>query len=440
MKRYESWGRYPESKPAQVIPLSSASDVPDFQHLSVPVLGYGQGRSYGDCCLNNGGLLLDISGLNQFIRFDAASGVLRCESGVTLQSVLQLILRSGWFLPVTPGTQFVTVGGAIANDVHGKNHHRAGTFGCHVRCFELLRSDRGKVLCSREENEDLFRATIGGLGLTGLILWVEFQLKPVPGPWIDTEQIRFRKLKEFYQLSAESDEKFEYTVAWLDCNSSAKNIGRGIFLRGNHSSMQADWSSARKAGPAIRGFDAPEFLINRLTIRAFNCLYFHQQTRHIACKTMHFEKFFYPLDRIAEWNRFYGRRGFLQYQFVVPYEKREAVREILDLIRSSREVCALSVLKVFGSVCSPGLLSFPRPGVTLALDFPFQGQPTLELCEQFDRVVRRCGGAVYPAKDARMSAESFTAYFPRWNELLPFLDPHFSSSFWRRVTSTKQAC
>jgi len=191
-------------------------------------------------------------------------------------------------------------------------------------------------------------------------------------------------------------------------------------------------------GGSIPGFDAPEILINRLTMSAFNWMYFHRQVRHTAKGTVHFEKFFYPLDRIAEWNRLYGQRGFLQYQFVVPYENREAVREILRLLEKSREVCTLSVLKVFGAVRSPGLLSFPRPGVTLAMDFPFRGQSTLDLCERFDEVVRNSRGAVYPAKDARMSSRSFQAYFPRWTEFSTFLDPRFASDFWRRVTAPRQ--
>ncbi len=437
MKPYMSWGRYPQSNPAQILPLSWVSEIPDFNRYARPVLAYGKGRSYGDSCLNDGGVLLDTSGLDRFIRFDPDSGILRCEAGVTLQSVLRLILPAKWFLPVTPGTQFVTVGGAIANDVHGKNHHRAGSFGCHVHSFELLRSDRGKVLCSREQNEDLFEATIGGLGLTGLILWVEFQLKRVPGPWIDSEQIHFSGLEEFFELSAASDESYEYTVAWLDCISTGNKLGRGIFMRGNHSTTRREDARVRRAAQSVYGFDPPEILISRPTIRAFNWMYFHRQSWHIRRNTVHFERFFYPLDQIADWNRLYGRRGFLQYQFVVAYEKKEAVREILTLLANSREVCTLSVLKVFGEVRSPGLLSFPRPGVTLALDFPFQGQSTLDLCEHFDQVVKKSAGAVYPAKDARMSSESFQTYFPRWTEFSSFLDPRFGSDFWRRVAPSR---
>lgn len=436
-KLRESWGRYSKSVPSRVVPLSWPSEVPDLSRLPRPILPYGKGRSYGDCCLNDGGVLLDASGLDRFILFDPQTGVLRCEAGVTLKKILELIVPVNWFLPVTPGTQFVTIGGAIANDVHGKNHHKAGSFGCHLQRFELLRSDRGTVLCSRECNRDLFEATIGGLGLTGLILWAEFQLKHVPGPLIDCEKLHFETLEEFFELSASSDKDYEYTVAWLDCMSTANKRRPGILIRGNHSTIPMKNSAGRRAGPTLTGFQTPRSLISRPTVRTFNWLYLHTQWRDFKRSTIHFEKFFYPLDRIAEWNRFYGKRGFLQYQFLVPYEKREGVREILDLIAESREVCSLSILKVFGKIQSPGLLSFPRPGVTVALDFPFQGGSTLLLCEQFDQVVQKHGGAVYPAKDARMSSESFQRYFPRWTEFSKFIDPCFGSDFWRRVATPR---
>jgi FAD/FMN-containing dehydrogenase len=435
MKSHESWGRYPKSDPARVVELSWTSEVPDLNRLPGPILPYGKGRSYGDCCLNDGGTLLDVSGLDRFIRFDPETGLLRCEAGVTLKTILELIVPANWFLPVTPGTQFVTVGGAIANDVHGKNHHRAGSFGCHLQRLELLRSDRGKVVCSWECNRDLFEATVGGLGLTGLILWAEFRLKRICGPLIDCEKLRFETLEEFFELSASSDKECEYTVAWLDCMSTGRKRGRGILIRGNHSNVLIENSTGRRAVPTLRGFHTPVSLIRRPTVRAFNWMYLRAQSGHSTRSTVHYEQFFYPLDRIADWNRLYGRSGFLQYQFVVPYERREAVTEILDLLAESREVCSLSVLKVFGEIESPGLLSFPRPGVTLALDLPFRGESTLHLCEQFDRVVQKYEGAVYPAKDARMSAKSFQRYFPRWTEFSSFIDPSFGSDFWRRVAT-----
>jgi FAD/FMN-containing dehydrogenase len=437
MTAYESWGRYPRSNPAQVVLLSWISEIPNLHQSARPLLAYGMGRSYGDCCLNGEGTLLATRGLDRFMQFDAANGILRCEAGVTLEAILRVILPTKWFLPVTPGTQFVTIGGAIANDVHGKNHHRAGSFGCYVRCFEVMRSDVGNVLCSREQNADLFEATIGGLGLTGLILWAEIQLKRVPGPWIDCEEIHFKKLEDFFELSLQSDESHEYTVAWLDCLSSGENLGRGIFIRGNHSEARTSDIEVHRRGASIPGMPVPDFVISRPTIRAFNWMYLHWKWRKITRSVVPFDTFFYPLDRLNNWNVLHGRRGFLQYQFVVPHENREAVRQILELIVAFKAPCALSVLKIFGSQPSPGMMSFPRSGVTLALDFPFRGAPTLELCERFDEVVRRNGGAVYPAKDARMAPESYKTYFPRWAEFSRFIDPKFNSDFWRRVTANE---
>jgi FAD/FMN-containing dehydrogenase len=440
MKQYSSWGRYPKSNPAQVVPLYWQSSVPRLDQFQRSVLAHGCGRSYGDSCLNDGGVLLDTLGLDRFMQLDPQSGVLRCESGVSLEAILKLVLPAGWFLPVSPGTQFVTVGGAVANDVHGKNHHRAGSFGCHVRCLEVLRSDGEMVLCSANQNEDLFSATIGGLGLTGLILWVELQLKRVPGPWIDCEQIRFRRLEEFFELSPASDQTHEYTVAWLDCISGGDKLGRGIFLRGNHSPAPANGRVvSTEKSRLVRGFNAPEALINRTTVRIFNSLYFHAPMRDLTRHTVSYQKFFYPLDRIPSWNKLYGSRGFLQYQFVIPFEKRDTISEVLQLIAASRLICTLSVLKVFGSVPSPGMLSFPRPGATLALDFPIQGEATFDLCRRFDEVVLRCGGAVYPAKDARMSRRTFESAFPNLDQFKSFVDPGFSSDFWRRVSDDRSA-
>lgn len=436
MDRYESWGRYPKSAGAQVVPLYWPSQVPVLNRLSGPVLAYGKGRSYGDCCLNGGGILLHTKGFDRFHKFDANSGILRCDSGVSLEAISGLTVPSGWFLPVTPGTQFVTIGGAVANDVHGKNHHRAGSFGCHVTCFEVLRSDGQTIFCSREKNPDLFAATIGGLGLTGLILWVELQLQQVKGPFIDYEQIRFRRLEEFFDLSAASDEEHEYTVAWLDCVATGKKIGRGLFMRGNPSERVAESSRTRSGSSSMRGFDAPEILINRITSRAFNSLYFHRQLHERAKYNVHFKDFFYPLDRVPEWNRLYGRRGFLQYQFVVPRDKGSIVQEILQTIEKSRLVCTLAVLKIFGHRRSPGLLSFPRPGITLALDFPNEGNKTLDALNLFDELVVAADGAVYPAKDARMSPANFRSFFPKWKDFLAFRDPSFSSDLWRRVTGS----
>ena len=438
-KEPQSWGRYPKVKHTGVLPVYWQSDLPDLKDVSTSVLPHAYGRSYGDSCLNEHGIALDTRHLNRFISFDAETGLLCCEAGVSLAEILAVMVPRGWFLPVTPGTKFVSVGGAIANDIHGKNHHSSGTFGCHVTRLKLLRSDGCCLVCSPTENPELFAATIGGLGLTGLILWAEFQMKRIANPYIDTDHIRFNSLEEFFELSAESDKDFEYTVSWVDLLIGGEALCRGIFMRGNHNQLpELAKKPLKKRLPLAVPFDLPQFVLNTLTVKGFNELYYHVQIPKHVHKIISYDPFFYPLDSIYKWNRLYGRRGFLQYQFVVPFEGgREAMREILGRIRRSGAGSFLTVLKEFGTVPSPGMLSFPRPGLTLALDFAYAGVKTLRLLEELDAIVRQYDGAVYPAKDARMSAESFQQFYPRWEEFAQYIDPHFSSSFWRRV-SVKQ--
>jgi FAD/FMN-containing dehydrogenase len=438
-KQPQSWGRYPKVQHSQVQPIYWRNELPDFSKLEQPVLPYAYGRSYGDSCLNEGGISLDVSYLRRFISFDQEKGLLRCEAGVSLAEILEVMVPRGWFLPVTPGTRFVSVGGAIANDIHGKNHHRAGTFGCHVTRFELLRSNGERLICSPDQNKDLFCATIGGLGLTGIILWAEFHLRPIVNPYIDMDHIRFSSLDEFLEISSESDQHYEYTMSWVDLLIGGKNLCRGIFMRGNHNQSKALASKpVKKRLPLAIPFNFPPFALNTLTVRAFNELYYHAQFSKKVHKVVPYDPFFYPLDSIHDWYRMYGKRGFLQYQFVVPFAGgRETMSEILGRIRRSGEGSFLTVLKEFGSMQSPGMLSFPRPGLTLALDFAFGGQKTLQLLDELDKIVLQSGGAVYPAKDARMSAESFQAFFPKWKEFAQYIDPHFSSSFWRRVTAVR---
>lgn len=396
-------------------------------------LPFGNGRSYGDSCLNDGGTLLDVRGLDRFIHFDPHNGILHCEAGVLLAEVLDLVVPQGWFLPVTPGTRYVTLGGAIANDVHGKNHHRAGTFGCHVRSFELIRSDGTRLSCSDAENPEWFRASIGGLGLTGIIVRVELTLKRISNPYIRKETIRFSSLEEFLMLSQESDRNFEYTVAWVDCTAPRDSRGRGLFFRGNHAPPGVRVRDSYNKRSLPFPVKAPVSLVSRHAVATFNRCYFH--AARLGTSVVHYLPFFYPLDAIREWNRIYGPRGFMQYQCVVPSADAVGVlKEALRRISRAETGSFLAVLKQFGHVSSPGLMSFPRPGVTLSLDFPNQGPRTLSLLDSLDELVTAAGGAVYPAKDARMSAQSFQRYFPQWEELLSYVDPNISSSFWRRVT------
>lgn len=396
------------------------------------LLPYGLGRSYGDSCLNAGRALVDCRRLNRILDFDESTGVLRCESGVSLADIIAVFLPKGWFLSVTPGTQFVTVGGAIANDVHGKNHHCAGTFGAHVRQLALHRSSDGIVGCSPQENSQMFRATIGGLGLTGVIAWADIQLRRVAGPWIDAELVPFQSLSAFLDLSRESDGRFEYTVAWLDC-FAGKNP-RGIFFRGNHSA-ETNKQFRPKYGPKLH-FALPAWLLNRYTVKAFNTAYYQVHAAKKGSSLVGYDSFFYPLDSIRQWNLLYGKQGFLQYQCVIPETNAAAIEELLDRIARSGMGSFLGVLKQFGSAPAAGMLSFPRSGLTLALDFAMRGERTLELMRSLDEVVHQSGGALYPAKDARMSPALFEASFPRWRSFVPYIDPKMSSSFWRRVTET----
>jgi len=402
--------------------------------FAAPALPYGNGRSYGDVCLNDGGVLLHTRRLDRFIAMDANRGLLTCESGVTLEEVLDLIVPMGWFLSVTPGTKFVTVGGAIANDVHGKNHHRVGTFGHFVRRFELLRSDGQRMVCSRKENSEWFAATVGGLGLTGVITWAELELRPIHNPWLASETIRFFDLKEFMSLAAESERDYEYTVAWIDCADRGAR-GRGLFMRANHASQREELLPAEPGRKhALRIPVTPPFaLFNRATVSILNRAYFWA-TRTSRSKLVHYDAFFYPLDSVLEWNRLYGRRGFLQYQCVVPLTgATEALGCLLARIAQGGNGSFLTVLKTFGDRPPHGLLSFPRRGVTLALDFPISGQETYDLLTELNRIAMDAGGAVYPAKDARMSSRAFHAGFPHVDRFIPFVDPGFSSSFWRRM-------
>ena len=427
-----SWGNYPKVEHAAVI-------AQPWRHLALPrgegtLLPGGLARSYGDSCLNEGGTLVTTTRLDHLIEFDRVAGILRCEAGISLAQILELTVPAGWFLPVVPGTAFVTVGGAIANDVHGKNHHAAGSFGSHVRRFELLRSDGARLTCSPGENAALFRATIGGLGLTGLITWAEVALRPVACAAFDVETIRMENLAHFFELSKTGA---EYSVAWIDALAKGGEIGRGIFMRANHAKAgAADAASTSGSKPRLAvPFDFPAATLNRHSVGLFNALYRARAGSQWSQSSEPYGKYLFPLDSIGRWNRRYGKPGFVQHQSVVPRADAPAkLAEMLAAIAASGEASFLTVLKVFGDQPPAGLLSFARPGVTLALDLRMRGAATFELLERLDAVVRDAGGAIYPAKDARMSPATFRASFPNLDEFRAHVDPAFSSSFWRRVT------
>ena len=432
MAAYASWGNIPHVD-QQICRLGN-------RHAALPassdkkLLAYGKGRSYGDVCLNDGNIILPTCFLDKYICFDADKGIIRCEAGVCLQDLLNTIIPRGYFIPVTPGTKNVTIGGMIANDVHGKNHHLSGTFGRHVLQFELLRSNGDRLICSPTENTNYYSATIGGLGLTGLITWVDIQLKPIRSSFIQEETIPFADLHEFMRLTLESDSQWEYTVAWIDSFARQPNIGQGVFFRGRHAESNMDKLFVVDKKPIHIPFNFPSWVLNSFSLMVFNRLYYSLNKKNH--RLVPYDKFFYPLDGIGAWNRIYGKRGFYQYQCVVPKDGAEhVIIELLDVCLKANAGSFLSVLKKFGSLLSPGMLSFPREGYTLALDFPNHGIKTIKMLDALDDIVRRVGGSVYPAKDARMSSESFKQYYPMWETYSEFIDPCFSSSFWRRVTA-----
>jgi FAD/FMN-containing dehydrogenase len=427
----QSWGRLTRD-PSQVIELPARDRAAEALALAGPKgLAFGNGRSYGDVCLNPGGRIWATRRLDHFIDFDRDRGVVRCEAGVLLGDLIRVVLPHGWFVPVTPGTQFVTVGGAIANDVHGKNHHRTGTFGCWVRRLTLARTDGRRLACGPQENPGLFAATVGGLGLTGVIVDAELQLRPAAGPWMDVETRVFGGLDEFFALSRESEADWEYSVAWVDCTARGRDLGRGVFLRANHS---AETGPAPAARARRMPFTPPGSLVNGLSLRAFNLAYFHAHRLREGRSRQHYVPYFYPLDGLLDWNRLYGPRGFYQYQSVVPpTAAREATRAMLEAIGRSGTGSFLAVLKEFGAAPSPGLLSFPREGTTLALDFPNAGRRTQALFECLDAVVRGAGGRIYPAKDARMPADLFRSGYGRLAEFRAWRDPGIDSAMARRL-------
>lgn len=395
-----------------------------------PGLPFGMGRSYGDVCLNPKGTLWRTTGLDRFIHFDEGTGVLQCESGVLLRDIQRLCVPRGWMLPVTPGTQWVTVGGAIANDVHGKNHLAFGTFGHHTQHITLARTDGEIIECGPQLRPEWFAATVGGLGLTGLILSAQLQLRPVAGPWLEAQTIPFAQLSEHFQLAEESGQHWEHMVTYLDCVS--RRAGRGLFMRARPTQL------SHRPQPPLRTTSAPPIArmlpTTRLTARVFNNAYLRLQKIAPAQGIVHYEPCFYPLDTVLDWNRIHDPRGFYQYQCVFPpVAAQAAIEAMLQEIASARAAPFLAVLKAFADRPSVGLLSFAQAGVTLAVDFPNNGAPVLALFERFDAIVRQNAGRLYPAKDARMPRALFEAGYPNHARFQDFRDPGISSAMSRRL-------
>ncbi|MGQ3887946.1 FAD-binding protein [Legionella sp. CNM-1927-20] len=437
MDKILSWARYPYN--AQT---AHTVDFPDNIHNALSninelgchsTLAYGSGRSYGDVCLAESNHVLSMKKMNKLIDVNWETGVICAQAGITFAELIALVLPRGWFFPVTPGTQFLTLGGAVANDVHGKNHHVTGTFGRHISSLVIYRSDEGMIECSPTKRAELFFATIGGLGLTGIIISVVFQLRPITSSLIEQRRIRFNSLNEFFTISEKYNTAYEYMVAWIDCLAYGKKAGRGICVLGNHAK-----TGPLEVSPPTK-FSLPKnlpfSLINPLSLRAFNNSYYHRQLKKNVSRLVPYHSLLYPLDSLQLWNHLCGKRGFQQYQFVIDKEQApEIITTILQEISRSSTTSFFAILKLCGDLVSPGLMSFPRPGFSLSLDFPQRAEINQALFRKLDNIVHMAGGRLYPAKDAHMSAEHFKQAYPKWSVVEALRDPKLLSQFWKRVT------
>ena len=411
-QKITNWGNFPVVE-KEMKSEDSLQKIKDFVLSHKEVIARGNGRCYGDASLGEN--IFSTKRLNKFIGFDKIEGVLECEAGVLLSDILEISVPQGYFLNVTPGTKFVSVGGAIASDVHGKNHHSDGCFSEYVLEFKLMKENAEVITCSREENTEDFWATVGGMGLTGIILSAKIKLKNIETAYIRQESIKADNLDEIFQLFEES-EGWLYNVAWIDCLQKGENIGRSILMRGYHALREElppklhknPLKNPRKIMPTIP-FYFPSWVLNSFTIKIFNWLYYNKQTKKSVEGFVHYEPFFYPLDVINEWNKIYGKKGFIQYQMVIPKEKgKEGMRKILETIADSGNGSFLAVLKLFGKNNPKAYNSFPMEGYTLALDFKVNDK-LKSLVEELDKIVEEFGGRIYLTKDS-MSNPKLTNY------------------------------
>lgn len=429
MTRLAGWGRYPVAESA-LVTVRSELELADATRKTAGVISRGLGRSYGDAAIGAATSLSTLQ-LNRFRAFDAATGLLTVEGGVSLAEIISALMPSGFFPAVVPGTRFVTVGGAIASDVHGKNHHRHGGFGDHVTEIKLATAAGDVLTLGADQNKDLFLATIGGMGLTGSILEATFRLRPIENGWIRQRTIVAENLAATIAAIEENDQS-TYSVAWIDCLAKGSHLGRSLVYLGEHvagDELGANHKSNRT--PAIAQsrlgvpFDFPSFALNHWSVDVFNELYFRMGARKAGKPFLiKADPYFFPLDTIGNWNRIYGRRGFVQHQSVIPLKTAESViSELLDRISRRGDASFLAVLKKLGA--SNGLLSFPMPGYTLALDFPVSSG-LFEFLDELDKIVIAAGGRLYLAKDSRQSRETFEASYPnaeKFRDIRRTVDP-----------------
>lgn len=437
-QKLSGWGRYP----VQICTTLRPERYKELADNAVPLIVRGQGRSYGDAALNAHGHVLLTERINRLLAFDQDSGLLRAESGVTLAEIIDFGLPRGWFLDVTPGTKFVSLGGAIAADVHGKNHHHAGSFASSIEAFSLMTADGTWRQCSRTENAELYWATIGGMGLTGVIGEVSLRLRRVDSAYM---RVWHKKTTDLESAFSALSEEAEYSVAWIDCLARGRQLGRSVAMYGEHApvsilpqKLQADPLRPQMRKQRRLPFDLPGFALNSATIGLFNAYYYRREGARRTAFLSTLDAYFYPLDAIAQWNRLYGRAGFVQYQCVLPEATAyEGMRQLLEKLSASRRPSFLAVLKRLGPA-SEGLLSFPMAGYTLALDLPRRGKGLLELLDGLDEIVIEHGGRIYLAKDARLSRAAFERMYPQldaWRAIKQQIDPQnrFTSTLAQRL-------
>ncbi len=429
--KVSNWGKYPEVD-AEVFEYNNTERYIELVKANDQVIPRGMGRCYGDSALSKN--ILSTLKLNHLISFDAEKGILTCEAGVTFEEIIRLFIPKGWFMPVTPGTKFITVGGAIASDIHGKNHHAKGTFSDHVYWMEIITPSGAVVECSKSENAELFALTCGGMGLTGLITKACFQLQSVETSYIRQEAIKAKNLDDIMRIFEDSG-SWTNSVAWIDCLAKGKSLGKCIMTRGEFAKVSELKTTAQKNEPLkvhkdgklFLPFDFPNFTINSLSVKAFNFLYYNKQFKSVQHSIVHYETFYYPLDGILHWNRIYGKNGFTQYQFVLPPEtSREGLIAIIEKIGERKMGSFLTVLKLFGEQ-DENYIRFPKGGYTLAIDFKIN-KKVWKFLDELDELVLKFGGRVYLTKDVRMNYDMLVKSYPQASafiEKIKQLDPNF---------------
>lgn len=436
------WGRYPVA-PARMVRPERFRQLSPVEGQQIP---RGMGRSYGDAALSSEGTVILTERLSRFLAFDPETGHLTAEAGATLADVLDFFVPQGWFLPVTPGTKYCSLGGCLASDVHGKNHHRDGTFSHHVVRASLILPDGRRTTISPDENPELFWATAGGMGLTGIIAQMTIRLVPIETAWMHVTHRKAKNIDEALAILQDRRLDDQYSVAWIDCLARGENLGRSVVMTAHHVA-KADLplrytnvlGASRKRAKSIP-FDFPSFALSPFTIKLFNALFYARNANRKPFFS-HYDNYFYPLDSIKNWNRMYGKRGFVQYQFVLPSDSSaKGMREILEQISATKRASFLAVLKRFGAE-SEGLLSFPREGFTLSLDIPMDDN-LLPFLDSLDDVVSHHGGRQYLAKDSRLGANMMPLMYDRLEDfkaIQQHIDPEgrMSSNLSRRLGLTK---